>query len=239
MRKLFLTFLILASHAFGAFSYIASASGGTALTSPGINTTGANLLIVVVTVDNGGAYLAIYDTIAGHSNTYTFAKSQAAAGTATTYTYYCANPTYVGSGHVFNVSVANGYESIYAAAYSGAASSPLDAVTNSATNNANATIQPGSMTPTCTNELVITGMFTEGGATPTISGATVRQARSSGGANWGGGLADSIQTAIVAINPTWTVASGHNAATIVAFQAADSVCGGTSSRVRRRVIGGE
>jgi hypothetical protein len=239
MRTVTLAFLLTASQAFGAFTYIASTSGGNNQTSPSIDTTGANLLIIVVTVDGGGTGLSIFDAISGHSNVYATAKSQAAAGSSSTYTFYCVNPAWVGPGHVFHVSVANGYESIYAAAYSGAASSPLDAVTNSAYNTANTTIQPGSITPSCSNELVIAGMFAENG-TPAVSGATLRQARATVGGSWGGGLADSIQTAKTAINPTWTVSSGHNAATIVAFKASDSVCTGAAAPIRRRVIvGGE
>jgi hypothetical protein len=237
MRTLILTFLLVASQAFGAFTYIASTSGGVSVTSPSIDTTGANLLIIVITADNGGAYLSVYDTISGHSNTYTPAKSQASTGAATTYTYYCVNPAWVGPGHLFNVSVSNGYESIYAAAYSGAASSPLDTVTNSAFNTANASIQPGSITPSCTNELVVTGVFAENGI-PAVSGATLRKSRATSSGSWGGGLADSIQTAATAINPTWTVSSGHNGATIVAFKASDSVCGGGAAPVRRRVTAG-
>jgi hypothetical protein len=239
MRTIILGLLLAASQAWGSITYIAGASASST-TTPAINTTGANLLIIVVTVDNSASLPGtIFDAVGGHTNTYTLAKSITAAGSsAGTYTYYCLNPAYVGSGHTFTISIANGYPSIYAAAYSGvASSSALDAVTNSAAITTGTSLQPGTITPSCTNELVVAGLFAENG-TATVSGATLRQARATISGWWGGAYADSIQTSKAAINPAWSFTSGHAAATIVAFKAADSDCSAIA-RHRHKVTGGE
>jgi len=235
MRALLLSLLLMSVPAWGAFSYIASASGGPAGTTPAIDSTGATLLVVVVALDAGAGTRTVGDNVGGYGNTYTLAKTVTSVGGGINEIYYCVNPAHVGSGHTFTVASANSYPSIYAAAYSGSAASPLDSITNSATISSGTSIQPGSITPSCTNELVIAGLMAEAG-TPTVSGATLRQARATQSGSFGGALADSIQTSKTAINPIWSFSSGHAGATIVAFRAVDSVCAGA---VRHRVIGGE
>ena len=100
-----------------AFSLIAHTATGSAGTTSGINTTGANLIVVTVA----------YDTQSGVSdsngNTWTALTAQSGSQDGNARMYYCFNPT-VGAGHTFTS--AQGYGAICVSAWSGAATSPQD-----------------------------------------------------------------------------------------------------------------
>jgi hypothetical protein len=90
-------------------------------------------------------------------------------------------------------------------------------------------IQPGSVTPTQNNELVVTGIGTSiATGTPTVNGGfTVENTVPLlGGQYFGGGLADLVQTAATPANPLWTWSgTGNLVAVIMTFKAAAQVTG--------------
>lgn len=141
--------------------------------------------------------------------------------------YYVVNPI-VGSGHTVTATATGYVGGGYFLAFSGAdISSPFDQE-NGVADFANATSkQPGSVTPTTDNQLVITGLCTikdAGGSSGTYSidsgFAIIDQDAATAGLE-GGACAYLIQTSAGAVNPTWswTDASAVGA-TIATFKAA-------------------
>jgi hypothetical protein len=128
------------------------------------------------------------------------------------------------------ITVTNGsYPAVFAACYSGTSSSPLDQQNDGIS-------QPGPVTPTQSNELIVTACATEGlSSSPTVnSGFSVTDALPEH-AGWyvGGGMADLMQTAASATNPTWTDGSSP-AAAIMTFKASASSAGSKFSIVMER-----
>lgn len=244
MRALLLTFLLLAPRAFGAYTLVAHGQVFSA-TDITLNTTGASLIVVTISIWSGSGNWTLGDYVDGngaHNNAgcYTQAAVKLNPGHTASRIFYCLNPTWVGAAHVFY----NGYGvPLFIAAYAGAPStSVLDVV---GTGNANVgpdTIQPGPITPQCSKELVVMGWSTESGSSGALNGATIVESHGMDGGNdiKGGGLGHLIQTTATIANPTLTVSAGAgNATTIVSFKAADSVCAGGGGRVQRRIIVGE
>ena len=102
-----------------AFALIASVSTG-AGTTAAIDTTGANLIVVVIAVASINTEFTESKNAFG---AYTEAITNSDADGNTVRVFYIFNPT-VGSGHTF--SNAFDWQAIAVAAYSGAATSPLD-----------------------------------------------------------------------------------------------------------------
>ena len=196
-----------------AFALVASTERAGAGTSPAVDTTGADLLVAVL---SAGATLSAPSDSKGNTwtklNTYTGSFSSELA------IYYVAAPT-VGSGHTFT---ANGSTpGLCVAAFSGAATSgPFDEQ-NGQVEGASPR-STGSVTPTENDELVVAGAggLYSGGSIG--AGFTVAQDVNIGpGANFGSALAYLIQTTAAGVNPAWTSANDCSAA-IATFKAATS-----------------
>lgn len=135
-----------------------------------------------------------------------------------------------GSGHTFTIGGTGVYSAGAVLVFEGAKTSGAQDQQN-ATAGGSSTVQPGSITPGETDEVLVTGMVAFATTLPTINeGFTVT--------DWVGGLGGSnyqvagaylIQTAIGAKNPTWThgYAGGNSAATIASFRQATG--GGSST----------
>jgi hypothetical protein len=187
-----------------AFSLIASTSdslGATGGDSTAINTTGADLLVVVASWYAGVGDPTLTDS---KSNTWTALtrREGAAPGYATTRMYWCV-PSSVGSGHTFTLSGADTYCTISVNAFSGAHASPYEAENGSITGGINQAA--GSVTPTEDNCLVVTGMCAPEtlGAVPSVSGYTSDATNYVGATSMAGGIAHLIQTTAGATNPLW------------------------------------
>jgi hypothetical protein len=192
----------------------------TSTTSTSINTTGATLLVMSI-----GQYIAIEETAPvpsdSYGNTWTLAvrydnPPNGATENQAEYLFYAANPT-VGTGHTFTTTVSQGYTSQQVAAFSGiVTSSPLDQTSGvySGTTGGG-TLQPGSLTPSQNDCLIITneGNFSGGtGATASVNlGFTItNQDISTYGSFCGSALAYLVQATAAAINPTWTLSTTAN-----------------------------
>src|SRR5262245_1159834 len=133
------------------------------VTTAGIDTTNASLLVVCV-VQGSTANDGISDS---KGNTWTVGADSTANGLRARF-YFVASPT-VGTGHTFTLSDSGSFPTIFAAAFSGAlAASPKDQQ-NGTGGLTLTTLQPGSITPTQDNEVLVTGVLTAvNTATPTI-----------------------------------------------------------------------
>jgi hypothetical protein len=185
--------------------YAGSASGGT---TPGVDTTGANIIVIGVhsyaagniSDSNGNTWTALTDRISTSDVRYRL--------------YYCINPT-VGAGHTFSTTATFG--GIVMQAFSSSAGTPVYDQESGNVANSVTSIQPGSITPSVDDCLIITGgNFWECSSNPAScnSGVTVTEgAPFSGGVNFGYAGGYLIQGTAAAINPTWswstTATSGH------------------------------
>lgn len=191
------------------------------LTTSAIDTTGANLIVIVdgyYAGAGGGTLLAPTDN---KGNTYT-GLTRKSTTNSTCRIWYCASPT-VGSGHTFTLSASLGIIAggIAVQAWSGANIAPFD-VENGTTNAGVTSVQPGSVTPNNNNSLIIAGVSTDGaGSSFAINSSfTVSDsANYSGGNNDGIGAAYFVQGAAAAINPTWSwTGSAEVSAPIAVFK---------------------
>ena len=220
-----------------AFALVSHATGYYE-TPPSLDSTGADLLVAVFagqTGDLGVGAMGI-NTLDSKGNTWVTAIT--ANWNLGTYVVicYCPNPASVGAGHTFSFYHGTvNWPSCEFSCWSGSLlTSPLDSQSSS-NSSAGSSVQPGTITPSAANELVISGVSCQGDSSaPTVSGMSLLDAQGNQGTYcWAGGLAYQIQTTAAAVNPTWSAAPGLVAASI-AFKAA----GSGAARVRHRMIGG-
>jgi hypothetical protein len=191
-----------------------------AATSAGINTTGATLLVIA---QSGQDDIAPTDS---RSNTWTACTNEVAGGFGNdTRTYFAVNPT-VGSGHTFTPG--GTLASIVASAWSGAnTSSPKD---QESTGTDALNPQPGSVTPTEDNEVIIVNFGgIHSGACTIDGGFTIaQQGAVLGGNYYAGGLAYLIQTTAAAANPN----IGNTGGSATAISATFKVAGAGGATLR-------
>jgi hypothetical protein len=195
-------------------------SGGT--TSPGINTTGASLLVVCVVSYVGAAAPTLSDS---NGNTWTGLTTYTGLTSSRVRVYYAASPT-VGAGHTFTVSGTSSFAAVAVLALSGSAASPFDQ------ENGAAAVQPGSVTPSEDNEILLAFISDDIAAstsTSVDSGFTFLDSQANSNGNYFG-LASAylIETTATAKNPTFSGGSGSGSQTaaIATFKAAAGGGGG-------------
>lgn len=179
-------------------AFTGTGSGGG--TTSGIDTTGANFIVIALAT----FYLANTPPTDSNGNTYLALSAQPPGGSgAISQLWYCASPT-VGAGHTFTTPGA-GYPGLAVAAFSGVNASPFDNETG-ASGASISSLATGSLTPSQNNSLVISAMAALGGSSgPYLNNAmTITDYQAETGASVGIGLAYVIQTAAVAVNPTWS-----------------------------------
>jgi len=184
-------------------------TGGT--TSSAIDTTGANLLICLLSNMVG---TTITDS---KSNTWTALTLYSGTGPDIKF-LYAKNAT-TGTGHTFTTP---NWDQAVVAAFSGAdTSAPFDQ--ENGQNQGAGITTPGSITPTANGALVVAGIASinfAGTATVDSSMSIIDQAASVGGNPEGSALAYIVQGTAGAIAPTWTLAASAGSANIASFLAA-------------------
>lgn len=198
------------------------ASGGD---SAPIDTTGCTFLVV------GGSWY--YGTTLdadlqdSKSNTWTLLTAVSdGALVARARIWYVVNPT-VGTGHTFNLSGLDTFIALMVAGFSGSHATPFDLQNGTGLGTQGTSIQPGSVTPSENNELLLTLLCVDPNHGTisvnsgfTITNTVVRQ----NNVNVGGSLAYKIQTTAGAENPTWSwVQNVNRVAVIATFKAAAGV----------------
>lgn len=204
-----------------AHAVAASSDGGTSATTPAIDTTGANLLIVVATfLSTSGPVIAdsksqpMWAPVIGNS----------AVGVSNQM-YYTSAAAIVGAGHTFTITTTAGFPSIEVLAFSGAlATNAVQPGASSTPQSTPATtIQPGSVSPDANGYVLVTGLFNnEGSGSPSIDqGFTISDYADQGASqNYGSAAAYLIQGVAGAVNPTWTKNNNVAVATMAAFKVA-------------------
>jgi hypothetical protein len=212
-----------------------ASSDGSAVTTPGIDTSGADLLVLWVS----GQYQLSATPTDSKGNTWTALTEEVVVGGERGIFYYAKNAT-VGSGHTFSVSQTSKLPSLCVAAFSGGhLTTPADQ--ESGADTFGSTLAPGSITPTENDELVVTGISFNVAGTFTIgSSFTITNQEDKTAANLGGAMAYIIQTSAAAVNPTWTHNPGGSsmAARIASFKIAGGG-GRTTKNTRSNPLGVE
>lgn len=207
-----------------AFSLIASEGASSldsvTVTPPSKDTTGANLIVAFVSAGyatNG----TLTDT---KSNSYTQATPVTGPGFNVGSLFYAAGSLTVGSGHALTYDVSPGgglYPALCWAAFSGAASSPLDQENQNS--GASTPLVTGSVTPSEDDELLVTGLGWDQNATSSINSSFTKttDAPYNAGTGLAASMAYLIQTSASAVNPAWSLSAGQNPVTAIAtFKAA-------------------
>ena len=144
----------------------------TTLTTDAINTTGSNMVVVVVCDYNSGSG-SMSDN---KGNTFTLAQSRQTTTNSRISVYYLTSSAIYGSSHTFTyTSTLWCIPNIYVYAYSGASTSPYLTWNSTTTSGAPvSSLTTGSITPAVNGALLITAFATipssGTGNTPTISG---------------------------------------------------------------------
>jgi hypothetical protein len=197
---------------------VALSSNGNNVTTGGIDTLAADLLIVVVSTFGNGT-VTVSDS-QGH--TWTPRTHYGTSTDARVRIYYAAAPTGHAS-HTFTVTATGLFPGVAVLAVSGAdTSSPYDVENGAGTTLGVTTFAPGSVTPSVDNELLVTGLASYSAAVSSIdSGFTIADSATYNGNALTTALAYKIQTSAGAENPTWTVAaSSVGSRNIATFKAA-------------------
>jgi len=195
-------------------STLAKSTNSTDVTTPGVDTTGANLIVVgTFSLYSSGDGGVLSDS---KSNTPYVTTEDAVSGRQLFMSYFF-NPS-VGASHTWTFGSGCLFPMILVAAFYEAVTSPLDDQSSATTTSSGTTLQTGQVDPTEDNELLVTVVgSTDVSATGVyaIDGGFTKLSDNTGtsGAAYSGSMAYLIQTSAASANPTWTVEAGHVVAT--------------------------
>lgn len=204
---------------------VKAGAGTPTTTTPAVDTTGANLITVVLTHGTGDTH----NFTDSKGNTWNL-RTRISNGGSSILILDCLNPT-AGSGHTFSSTM--DYSSLSVTAQSGAhASAAYDQ--ESGASSFGEPQAPGALTPTEDNSYLFSGVgwqSTDGGVTPAVTGGfTIPNWAPYNGSNmyFGTSSAYLIQTSKASANPSWNPAgtSGLTSAVMAIYKAA---AGGTAN----------
>ena len=177
-------------------------------TTSAINTTGANLIVISLSWQNGITQPAISDSM---GNGYIAISSPLLNGAdVNTQLFYCYGGV-VGAGHTFTIGNTTGsnYGAMKVLAFSGSTFYPFDQFTGQWT--AGVSAETGSLTPLFDNELIVTSVsFEAAQASLSVDSGFVQPigyVNYVSGNNFGNGIAYFFQRPATAVNVQW---SGNN-----------------------------
>jgi len=200
----------------------AQSPDGNTVTTTGIDTTGATLIVAAVAQVHGVAF-SFTDSL---SNIWTGLTVQDNASSPKIQIFYVVNPN-VGAGHTFANIVTSSFPAVTVTAWTGNAASPFD-VENGSTASAT-TIATGNVTPSLTNALVITAAGHSEVYSSSVDSSLTISDNEAGASSLAFGLAMAyiVQTVSppATVNTTWSGdGSTHGwAAAIAVFKSADGV----------------
>jgi hypothetical protein len=198
-------------------------NGGTTGT---LNTTGANLLVACVSYYANVTPPQISDS---KGNSWTLAVDATGAQDSHLQLFYSV-PSNVGSSHTFTVTGNGSMSSINLMAFAGVAASPLDKVAEAFASGTS--VQPGSVTPTQDDELLISCLTNTDASDTNRSidgGFTISGQIGWDGTTYSNAVAGAyrVQTAAAAANPTWSYPGSSNTNAVIAtFRTTEEEGGG-------------
>lgn len=212
----------------GSFTYTIIAhtwisTDSATVTTPAIDTTGANLIIYGVSIVNGS--FTITDNKGSPTLTKLTEQGDAFDGIRSNQICYAISPT-VGTGHTFTfANSASSFSVLEVLAVKKSSGTPTFDTQNGFSQSSGASaesFQVGSVTPAGDNELIVTSAVWNNNQTPTIDSSFTFSdwgSTPTAGVNMGG-LAYLIQTTGGTVNPTWSFSGNINSygGTIAAFK---------------------
>lgn len=205
---------------------IASINSVNGATTTTVNTTGADLIVIAVSDFANGATPSD-----NQANTYTQVGPSESTTRQIAKIFACKSPT-TSASHTFTPGGNNGWNDVQV--WSGSASGTLTAITDASSGGksgalGSTTVQPGSITPTQSNELIVCSLTLDDPSTttpPTINSSfTVSTwGAETAGSTFGSGFSYLVQSAANPINPTWTRpnagtnSAGQDGSVIVSFK---------------------
>ena len=205
-------------------------TGGATVTTDAADFTGCDLIVVGHTSFSPNTENTLSDS---QGNTWTALTVQQ-SDAVRFHLYYAAAPS-VSSTQTFSLSsVTSSFPALAVVGFSGTHASPFDVSNGAVDNTGDNSMQPGSVTPSQNDSLVVTGIGCGTSTVPTMDGGfTVEEASATvGGNHFGIGLAYLIQTSAAAANPTWsyTATAGGQGSTIAVFKPAVAAAGHPTMR---------
>jgi hypothetical protein len=195
----------------------AGSSDDNTVTSAGMDTTTADLLVLVLGQENGVALAAVSDSKGNSWNQLTSYNDGAVK-----MAIFWSRPSSVGAAHTFTATQAGSKPGIAVSAFRGSATAPFDQVNGNAAGVGD-TIQTGSVTAGVNDALLIagaSGRAVAGAIVSINSGFTIGASVAPGANNDSAGIAYLVQANAAAINPTWTFTSagGSMVASLASFK---------------------
>lgn len=175
------------------------AGGINSVTTTAVNSTGADGLILSVAWYPGGTTPTLTDT---GSNSFTGLTARN-NGNLTTRLFYDVGGLTTNASHTITATGSGAAPSVCYVFVSGSGEFGLESGSSGSASSG----APGSLTPACNDNLVISGLGTEGNSgamTPDSSPTGSDYIGFSSGNNEGGGIGWWIQTTAAALNPTWS-----------------------------------
>ncbi len=204
-------------------SYTTADSGAM---TPNLDTRNAKLLVAVVS-DLGNASVFV-DPL---GNTFLRPDSGHQPGV-----YYCINPPFTSATHNWSVSGTGQFGSVAVTAYSYSGTPAFDQQSQHGTSGPTASVSTGLVTPLFVNELLVAGFLHFGAYSSIDSGfSAFEHIDHTSGTAIGLVMADLVETAIAAKNPTVTMAAstGFNTTGVV-LTFTQAVGGGLAAAIIRR-----
>jgi hypothetical protein len=200
----------------------AGTTNQTTVTTPSIDTTGADLLVAAIGVYGDESNGSLSDS---YGNTWHGLTTYGTGGQVSVRLYYCRGGT-VGAGHTFSWGTWTVFPALAVAAFSGSATSlAFDAEAGSNT------ASPGSVTPAASGELMVSGLcwYPSGTVSIDSSFSTTDQVNYNG-TTMGVALAYKIKSDAAAESPAWSHSGSfaQAASALAAFKAAAGGGGGVT-----------
>lgn len=197
-----------------AITLVTSVSAGSpdnnSVTSGGVNTSGANLLVLMSSTGTSPTPTDSY------SNTWTGLTMRNGSFGGDLKIWYCLSPS-VGSGHTFSLSGSGEGASLCVGAFAGVDAYHSENGTGSPTTDPSA----GSVTPPEDGCLIVTTAAVyggDGGHATIASPYTLQEfVNGSNSVHWDSTLAYYIQPTAASVNPSWTMATFSVAAAVAVF----------------------
>jgi hypothetical protein len=194
----------------------AGSSGGGTFTSGAINTTGATLLIAVVTSFASATAPTLTDS-AGNTWVSQTAQSSGGLTPGRLQIFWVDNNTpNTSASHTVTLTGAGAFSAVEFAAFSGSGSNPDDQFSTVSTGIATASPSANPITPTLNDSLIIAAFTHSSATTPSVSidsGMTIVASRAfSSGNHFACYVAWLEQITAASIDPTWTLGTAQTCA---------------------------
>lgn len=182
------------------------------VTTDAISSVGGSLIVIGLGRFSGGTGITISDS---QGNTWTPLTQSTLAGPAARL-FYVENPT-TNAAHTFTVSGTDHYGCICVAVFQNTLTSgAFDVESAGGGANSGTTFQPGTLTPSQNNSILVTAVGVDSNVTFSIDSSFTILDQFGASGNYGAAMAYKVQGTAGADNPTWTTSVSTGLAAVMA-----------------------